>query len=56
MRLTSLYGGSMHIGGIPRYAAGTSVSSNSNSNSNMSTGLIHNGRKIENVHQDFQGT
>jgi hypothetical protein len=41
----------MHIGGIPRYSSTTSVSSNSS----MSTGLIHNGRKIENVHQDFQG-
>ncbi len=52
MRLTSLFGGSMHTGGIPRYTAKTSVSSNNN----MSAGLmIHKGRKIDNIDYDFQG-
>ena len=51
MRLTSLSGGSMYTGGIPRYTAITRVSINKN----MSTDTIHQGREIENIYQDFQG-
>ena len=51
MRLTSLDGGSMYIGGMPRYTGKTSVSSNGN----MSTGMIHKGREIHKVDHDLQG-
>ena len=51
MRLTSLHGGSMYIGGIPRYSAKTSASGNNN----MSTGMIHQGREIHKVDHDLRG-
>ncbi|XP_028392611.1 protocadherin-like protein [Dendronephthya gigantea] len=54
VRLTSLSGGSLYTGGIPRYAEKILVSSNGNG-SMSSRSMMHGGRKVETVHHDFQG-
>ena len=55
MRLSSLFGGSMFTGGIPRYSTNSRISTASG-RSNMSTSsMIHKGRNVDNVDYDFQG-